>query len=144
LYYCLPIQFGTPEFDNSISLRYDVLRKPLGLQFEIKDIEKEWDSIHIACYDKNAIMVGILVLKPLDDDTLKMRQVAVDPNQQKNGIGQFMVDFSENWARDNGYKRIELHARIEAVPFYEKLSYTKQGNIFKEVNIDHLFMFKDV
>lgn len=144
MYYCLPIQFGTPEFDNSVSLRYDVLRKPLGLQFEIEDIEKEWNSNHIACYDKNAIMVGILVLKHLDDNTLKMRQVAVDPNQQKNGIGQFMVNFSENWARDNGYKRIELHARIEAVPFYEKLRYIKQGNIFKEVNIDHLFMFKDV
>ena len=70
--YCSLIDFGTPEFDEALRLRYDVLRKPLQLEFETEDIATEYDSFHIACYDQYSNeLLGILVLKPIDNHTLK-------------------------------------------------------------------------
>ena len=39
------IEFGTPEYDESVRLRDLVLRKPLGLEFNPEDLALEYDSI---------------------------------------------------------------------------------------------------
>ncbi|HLO53567.1 MAG TPA: GNAT family N-acetyltransferase [Saprospiraceae bacterium] len=141
--YCAMIDFGTPEFDEALKLRYDVLRKPLNLEFDENDIATEFDSFHIACYDQSSNeLLGILILKPVDAHTLKMRQVAVSAAAQSKGVGTFMVQASEQFATHKNYKKIELHARLAAVDFYLKNGYTAEGDIFKEVGIDHQSMFK--
>lgn len=137
------IDFGTPEFDEALKLRYDVLRKPLNLEFDENDIAAEFDSFHIACYDQSSNeLLGILILKPVDAHTLKMRQVTVSATAQSKGVGTFMVQASEQFAINKNYKKIELHARLAAVDFYFKNGYIAEGNIFKEVGIDHQSMFK--
>jgi len=137
------IDFGTPEFDEALKLRYDVLRKPLNLEFDENDIATEFDSFHIACYDQSSNeLLGILILKPVDGHTLKMRQVAVSAAAQSKGVGTFMVQASEQFAINKNYKKIELHARLAAVKFYLNNGYTAEGGIFKEVGIDHQSMFK--
>jgi predicted GNAT family N-acyltransferase len=144
-FYCIQIEFGTPEFDEALALRYEVLRKPLNMEYDADDIAQEYDSYHIACYENlTQSMVGILILKPKDDHTVKMRQVAVSPSYQSQGIGKFMVEASEIMAKDLGYHRIELHARDTAVPFYKKMNYSISGSVFKEVGIDHFFMSKEL
>jgi predicted GNAT family N-acyltransferase len=55
-----------------------------------------------------------------------------------------MVQFSEKWANQNGYKIIDLHARKNVVPFYEKLGYHVEGDEFLEVGIPHLRMIKQL
>jgi len=141
--YCSFIDFGTPEFDEALRLRYDILRKPLNLEFDTEDIAKEYDSFHIACYDQRSNELhGILILKPIDDHTLKMRQVAVSASAQSKGVGTFMVQASENFATAKKYKKIELHARKTSVDFYLKNGYSSEGDIFQEVGIDHQAMYK--
>jgi len=73
-----------------------------------------------------------------------MRQVAVDPTLQSRGVGTFMVIESEHIATHQGYKKIELSARKTAVEFYEKLGYSTIGDIYTEVGIEHLKMYKDL
>ncbi len=142
-FYCIQIEFGTPECDEALRLRHEVLRKPLNMEFDPEDIAQEYDSHHIACYEnRTQHMVGTLILKPKDHNIIKMRQVAVSPAYQSKGIGTFMVEASEIIAKDMGYHRIELHARDTAVPFYKKMNYTISGSVFKEVGIDHFFMSK--
>ncbi len=136
-------EFGTPAYDESVRLRDDVLRKPLGLVFFAKDLEKEHDQTHIGYYDDNGVMVGSLVLQDYGDGIAKMRQVVVAVNQQKKGIGQKMVAFSEVYARKHGFHKIILHAREVACAFYDKLGYSKVGERFEEVNLPH-FKFEKV
>jgi predicted GNAT family N-acyltransferase len=144
-YFCVLIEFGTPAFAEALQLRYDVLRKPLQMVFNIEDIEKEYNEWHWACYDRDTLeIVGVLTLKPLNDDIIKMRQVAVRPSLQSRGIGKFMVQESERLALEKGFSRIELHARETAVPFYLQLGYTVSGAVFEEVGIPHLFMSKNL
>lgn len=141
--YCMLIDFGTPEFDEALRLRYDILRKPLNLEFDINDIATEYDSFHLACYDQNSNeLLGILILKPVDNNTLKMRQVAVSALAQSKGIGTFLVQASEQFAIHKNYNKIELHARLAAVEFYLKNGYSIEGDIFQEVGIDHQAMYK--
>lgn len=138
------IEYGSPEFDQVIDLRNRVLRKPLGLEFKEVDIESEWDSFHLAAFTYDGAVGGCLVMKPISPSLVKMRQVAVDPNMQGQGIGFAMVRASEQWALKKGFSKIELHARIAAVPFYIKMNYLKEGAKFEEVGIPHFKMSKSL
>jgi predicted GNAT family N-acyltransferase len=143
---CKVLVFNSDDQLKSIELRYEVLRQPLGLDFKRTDLDKESDQIHIGAFAGNKL-VGVLLLKTmkdLSDDILKMRQVAVSPDFQSKGIGKKMVQFSEKWANQNGYKIIDLHARKNVVPFYEKLGYHVEGDEFLEVGIPHLRMIKQL
>jgi len=141
-YYCSIIDFGTPEFDEALKLRYEVLRKPLNMEFNPEDIAKEYDSFHIGCYSQAGELLAVLTLKPVDSKTVKMRQVAVDPKSQSKGLGTYLVQEIEKFATVKGFEKIELHARDTAVNFYKKSGYIPKGKIFKEVGIDHLSMYK--
>ena len=140
--YVTQIDFGTPGFDELIYLRDLILRKPLGLEFYPEDISSEYTSTHFAAFTDNDDLMGTLVMKPLDSNQIKMRQVAVFPQHQKKGVGQLMVAASEEFSRDMGYSEIVLSARVPAVPFYEKLNYEVISDLYQEVGIDHFKMSK--
>lgn len=136
------IDFGTPAFDEALALRDEILRKPLNMVFESADIQTEWDSYHLVCYDIQNKLLGCLVLKPLEEGIVKMRQVAVKSNLQRGGVGTALVNESERFCTECGFKTLVLHARKEAVPFYRKLGYKTQGKQFEEVGIPHSKMYK--
>ncbi|MDQ3142414.1 MAG: GNAT family N-acetyltransferase [Bacteroidota bacterium] len=138
------IQYASPEYDESLYLRYKVLREPLGLDYEVEQIEDEWDSMHLGMFSSDGRLVACLVFKILDEYLLKMRQVAVAPDLQHTGIGTELVRRSEGWAKDKNYRKIVLNARDIAVPFYERLSYLRVGAEFVEVGIPHYKMEKHI
>ncbi len=136
------IDFATPEYDGAVQLRYEVLRRPLGLDFSTEQLAGEYAQIHLAAYDGAGRLLGYLNLMPVDDHTLQMRQVAVMPDQQGRGVGAALVHHCEALARQLGMRRIILHARQPAVAFYENLAYTVVGEAFEEVTIPHRHMEK--
>ena len=125
----------------TVDLRHAILREPLGLRFSAEELEAESDSHHVACY-RGDRLVGCLVLRPRGGGDVQMRQVAVVPEVQGQGIGRALVQFSEALARTNGYRRMVLHARETAVAFYENLGYSRRGDRFEEVTIPHWAMEK--
>lgn len=135
------IEFGTARYDQMIDLRTRVLRTPLGLVFKPEDLARDADDALFGLLDGEA-MVGCLILTPVDEDRIKMRQVAIDPARQNGGLGSHMVGESEAWARQNGYTDMVLHARQTAVRFYEKLGYAVVDEPFEEVGIPHRRMVK--
>ena len=52
------------------------------------------------------------------------------------------MSFAENLARDRGYRTITMHARDNALGFYEKMGYRKVGKPFEEITIPHYIMEK--
>ena len=141
MYSCI-IEFGTPQYGELVALRDLVLRKPLGLEFKPGDLAEEYSSIHLGCYNDYNELLACLVLKPIDKEEVKMRQVAVFPNIQNQGAGTFLVHSSEVIAKAGGFSKMVLSARLPAVPFYERLEYNIDGDIYQEVGIDHLKMWK--
>lgn len=138
----IPIEFATPEYDEAVRLRYDILRAPLGLEYTPEQLAAEWDQHHLAAYDHQHRLVGYLNLTPADNGTVKMRQVAIAQSVRGQGVGRQLVEYSESFARARGFEKMVLHARETAVPFYLKLGYAVVGEPFEEVTIPHLKMWK--
>jgi len=136
------IAFGGGEHKKEIELRYKVLRQPLGLQYTQEQLDTEKDEFHFAAFDGDKI-VGCLLMKAIDKDEIKMRQVAVDEDYQGKGVGKALVLRSEKFAAENGFSLITLHARKTAIPFYEKLGYKVVGEEFIEVAQPHFNMKKE-
>lgn len=136
------IEFGTPDFDEAVNLRYRVLKEPLGLDFTADQLAEEFDQIHLAAYSEGLSLCAYLLLTPHTEKTIQMRQVAVEPDLQKKSIGKSLVRYSESWSIQHGYTEMILHARDTAVPFYLKLGYKKSGKPFEEVGIEHWLMKK--
>jgi len=137
------IPHGSAEYHLTIALRNELLRAPLGLDFSDEEIAEEADSIHIAAFQKDALL-GCLVMKPESEREIKVRQVAVVEPLQRMGIGSAMTVFAEQVAHKEGYATIILHARDHAVPFYTKYGYQVVGEQFIEVTIPHYRMTKDI
>jgi predicted GNAT family N-acyltransferase len=135
------IDFGTKEYQQMVRLRLDMLRKPLGLNFQQDELDKEKEDILIGAFEDDKIL-GCCLLTKIDDKTVRLRQMAVPNNLQGKGIGRALMIFAENIARDQGYKILVMHARKTAIGFYEKLGYNSTGNEFVEVTIPHYVMEK--
>lgn len=137
------IDHGTPEYEQMIRLRDEILRKPLGLSFSKDELEKEKSNLHIAAYEDDQ-MLGCCMLVEEEPGTVRLRQMAVLNDLQGKGIGKALMQFAENLARDRGYKKITMHARKNAIGFYEKMGYKKIGSEFEEITIPHYVMEKEL
>lgn len=137
------ISYDSDDYKAEIALRYRILREPLGLSFTKEQLAREAGDTHIAAFDGERL-IGCLVLTPSPPDSVHMRQVAVEPEFQGQGVGKRLVLFSEQQARQSGYSRMILHARETAVPFYLKLGYELVGEPFIEVTIPHRLMQKSL
>ncbi|NUN09698.1 MAG: GNAT family N-acetyltransferase [Ignavibacteriaceae bacterium] len=135
------IKHGSPEYEAEVALRDRVLRKPLGLVYTPEQLAAEKDEIHFNAFIDGKL-AGCLLMRPLSADEIKMRQVAVDENFQRRGIGKVLVGHSEMYAAEHGFKLISLHSRDTAVEFYKSLGYECAGEGFTEVTIPHHRMIK--
>ncbi len=135
------IAYQSTEYLTELDLRNRVLRLPMGLNLMEENLEKEQSDVHFGAFENNKLK-GVLVLTPLNNSTLKMRQVAIDFDFQGKGVGQELVRFSEKFATESGFGEMCLHARKTAVAFYLKLGYQLIGDEFVEIGIPHIKMNK--
>ena len=139
----LILDWGSKLQVQSIGLRYEVLRRPLGLFFSPSELAEEVNQIHIAVV-KGERVLAVLLLRILEGNVAKMRQVAVSASFQGQGHGKHLVKFSEEICRQKKVSRIELHARKTAIPFYLSLGYEAEGPEFEEVGIPHRKMYLEL
>lgn len=135
------IDYGSSEYKQMVKLRDAILRKPLGLSFSSEELAREKEDILLGAFDEEEILACCLLTK-MDNDTLKLRQMAVQNNLQGKGIGASLMSFAETLARDKGYKKLTMNARDSAIGFYEKFGYRIKGDEFIEVNVPHHIMEK--
>ena len=135
------IDHGSAEYQLMVKLRDDILRKPLGLSFTPEELESEKNNMLIAAFEEERIL-GCCMLLEENDGAIRLRQMAVLNDLQGKGVGRALMNFAENLARDRGFRSIRMHARLNAVGFYEKVGYRIKGDQFMEVTIPHYVMEK--
>ncbi|MFM1858159.1 MAG: hypothetical protein RLZ05_1219 [Bacteroidota bacterium] len=135
------IEYGSPEYEQMLALRDNILRKPLGLRFDPVDLENENHDILIGAFEEDDIL-GCCMLIEENPSIVRLRQMAVYNEKQGKGIGRALMNFAENVARDRGYKLLNMHARKNAIGFYEKMGYQVTSEEFLEVTIPHVVMEK--
>lgn len=141
----IDIEYGSSRYDELVELRYKILLKPLGLKFLDMHRVKEAGYLHIGCIESlDDRLVGGLILAPVDNETIRMMQVAVDSKYQGEGVGHELVLYAEKRAREAGYSKIIMHAMLSVVNFYEKSGYVQEGEIFEESGITFAKMVKNL
>lgn len=141
----IDIDFGSSRYNELVELRYKILLEPLGLKFLDSFRAKEANYLHIGCIEQlDDKLVGGLILAPLDNEKIRLMQVAVDTVYRGEGVGRKLVKYAEKRAKEAGYSQIVMHAMLSVVGFYEKLGYHAEGDIFDEQGITFLKMVKDL
>ena len=139
----IDIDFGSTRYDELVELRYKILLEPLGLKFLDMHRDKEAGYLHIGCIENlDDRLVGGLILAPVDNEEIRMMQVAVDTKYQHEGIGREMVIYAEKRAKEAGFSKIVMHAMLSVVNFYERMGYKQEGDIFEEKGITFAKMVK--
>ncbi len=136
------VSYGSTAYEQVLKLREEILRKPLGLQLTKQDIAQDANEIIIGAFDAQGRVVGCVQLRIISKKQLKLRQMAVLPQLQGQGIGRRLVVFAEDIALQKQFEKIALNARETALGFYQKLGYTVHSKPFLEVGILHYKMCK--
>ncbi|MFP4221690.1 MAG: GNAT family N-acetyltransferase [Phormidium sp.] len=127
-------------YQQSLTLRDQVLRQPLGLSIGEENLESETHQGHfgiIKLSQKRNPFLACVVIVPKTQDRVKLRQMAVLPEVQKQGLGRFLIEEVEEYLRQYHVRIINLAARVSALQFYEKLGYQPISSEFIEVGIPH-------
>jgi predicted GNAT family N-acyltransferase len=100
----------------------------------------EWDdddsvSVH-ALATLNREPVGTGRLNPGG----KIGRIAVKAGLRGRGIGTLILRQLLHEAYHRGIREPYLHAQVQVVPFYEKLGFRIEGDVFDEAGISHVRM----
>lgn len=132
------------EWEVYYDLRYRILREPLGKERGSERTDDDENGVHFALHENNAL-IAVARLDHVDERVCQARFVAVESHLQGKGYGRKIMTALENQAIGLGYRKLILHARDYALPFYEKLGYTLVGPSYKLFDIlQHFKMFKDL
>lgn len=133
----------SPYWPQVLDVRQRLLRMPLGLNLYKEDLQAEADQYTAVALIENQV-AACLMVKILNEQLIKFRQMAVDTIYQKKGIGSRILAYTEDYCRSKGYKHIELNARFSVAGFYIQSGYTQVGDLFEEVGISHIKMIKTI
>jgi len=143
----MQITYRTPksdkEFKDYFTFRWKLLRKPLGLEPGSEQDEFEDSAFQLAAYNnENIIAVGRLQFE--QNNTARIRYMAVDSSYRKQGIGSRLLYELEKHALANNIENCWLYARDTAVAFYSKNHYKLCGEAASDLEIPHLRMQKNL
>ncbi len=138
----LEIEWCTPLYQEALDLRHRVLREPLGLRLTAEELDGEYADLHFGLRNGSENLVAVLSAKPLTSSAVKLRQMAVDPEKQGEGLGAKLLGEVESALEKKGYSQFQLNARETAIGFYEKAGYTAVGETFTEISLPHRKMVK--
>lgn len=133
------------DFSHYYQLRWQILRKPWQQSLGSEQDEQERYAIHRMIVDEQSNVLAVGRLEKVTEQQGQIRYMAVDDNMQGQGLGQQIIKALEQQASILGMTDIVLNAREQAVGFYQKLGYEKQGyshTLFDEVK--HYRMTKTI
>ena len=115
------------EFEDYYDLRWRILRspwqQPLGSE---RDLHED-NAIHAIALTDEGHIIGVARLHQINNTTAQIRYMAVEDRWQHRGIGDALLRYLEEKARELGVQLIKLNARVNSVGFYTKRGYQITG-----------------
>ncbi len=129
------VQLASADYQKTLAVRRAVLLDPFGIPLAVAQGDDQ-TAVHLAAFDEERC-VGCLLLIDRGAGTWQLRQMAVAPELQRQGIGRKLVAFAVEWAREAGGVTLMAHAREPAVPFYVRAGFALEGEPFEQVGLPH-------
>jgi predicted GNAT family N-acyltransferase len=120
------------------------VREAVFIREQSVPADMEWDDadetcVHaLACAGSHAIGTGRL----LPDGHIG--RMAVLKAWRGRGVGSAILEYLIATARERGLRRVALNAQVQAVPFYERFGFKREGEVFPDAGIPHLHMRREL
>lgn len=147
-----PITYASLDYEATLRLREEFLRKPLGLKLTEADVQEDATQHHFGIYDIEADaepsadkLVGSAIGMPSNergDAWIRLRQVVIHEAWRGKQLGKQLIAGVEKHLREQGFKNFELYAREESGAFYERCGYMPTGTKKELIGIEHLHFEK--
>lgn len=121
-------------------IREAVFVKEQGVPLEMEWDEHDNTAHHILAIDDQGQVLGTARLLPDG----RIGRMAVLVEWRKQGIGSALLQHLLNKARLLHFDSITLSAQVSAIPFYEKMGFTRVGKLYTEAGIPHQQMMLDL
>jgi predicted GNAT family N-acyltransferase len=131
------VAFTSPDFAKCFEIRLAVFVEEKNVPIEEEHDEHDETALHfLAILDDKPVGTARVLLK---NSTAKITRVAVRPTARGHGIGAALMRHIESTVPVH---RFTLDAQLHALPFYERLGYIAESEIFMEAGIPHRHMAK--
>lgn len=132
---------GTGDIEACKAVRREVFIVEQG----VPEAE-EWDGLDAECTHFLAVAgtrpVGTARLRVTPGGEARAQRVAVLRARRGQDIGRMLMEAIEREAHDRGHAEVVLEAQVQAIPFYERLGYAAEGDVFLDAGIPHRRMRK--
>lgn len=131
-------------------IRHEVLRKGKPIESCFFDDDDLPSTFHFGIFENNELKGVVSTYTQSnsifqESNQYQVRGMAVLDSEQKKGYGKSLMEYLEQFLKEEKADLIWFNAREGAVNFYKKLNYSVTGIPFEIKNIGiHLIMFKKV
>tara|TARA_B100000902_G_C27113223_1_gene814726 strand:+ start:70 stop:507 length:438 start_codon:yes stop_codon:yes gene_type:complete len=132
------------------TLRHKVLRKNKPFSTTSYNRDKEKDTIHLACVEKNIVVVCATFYPEKTNridskNAYRLRGMATDKNHRRKGYGKKIMEQSFIELTNKKCDLLWCNARIKALEFYKSIGFKTKGEKFNIGDIgDHYYMYKRI
>lgn len=131
------------EINDALDVRYQVfvVEQKIDKDIELDGLDQDCD--HFVAYI-DGLAVGAGRIRYLDNNKAKIERMAVRSEFRGKKIGGEILRTMVSYLTKNKIIEIILNSQYHAKAFYEKFGFKSEGKIFKEANIDHIKMTKNL
>ena len=128
------------EMLKAYSIRSIVFIEEQHCPYDIEVDGKDFSALHVLGeLDNEPFATGRM---RFIGEWVKLERLAIRQAYRGKGYGNHLLEFMIRTARENGYKKIKLHAQTQALDFYIKHGFEPKGDLFFEADIEHLLMVR--
>lgn len=132
---------------QSLKIRNTVFVKEQQVPLSLEIDKDEAYAVHFVLLldDQDETAVSTLCILPsANGEQALIQRVATLKPYRGQGYAQKLMVHVLDFLQSQHFKIVELHAQIQAIPFYEKLGFESFGDIFLDAGIQHVAMKKIV
>ncbi|MBW4649986.1 MAG: GNAT family N-acetyltransferase [Kastovskya adunca ATA6-11-RM4] len=131
------------ELDAIQRVRKTVFQQEQGVDPALEFDGQDEAAQHIVLY-LDGQPVGTARLRYISDRLVKIERVAVVADYRGRGLGRQIMETALCVLRSQPVSVVKIHAQLTVQPFYEKLGFVPQGEVFEEAGIPHIEMRKSL
>lgn len=126
------------DVERALAIREKVFVGEQKVPIELEHDQHDWTALHFLAGESSGVVGTARLVKDYPEAGQgKVGRVAVLPEARGSGWGRRLMWAMQAAAREHGLRELVLDSQLDAVPFYQGLGYTEQGEVFEEAGILH-------
>ena len=127
--------WSSPLMEKALDLRREVFVEEQHVPEELEIDEDDRFAFHVLMLKDEEAVATLRMLA--HGESIKIGRVAVKKEYRKRGLGTRLMKQAIEHAVRGEFADAILDAQIESIPFYERLGFVEEGEIFMDAGIPH-------